>query len=187
MKCLKKKRKLIRLKCFDYSSPGAYFITICTRNKICYLGRIENEQIILSEIGKIAYEFWAAIPCHFPHVAIDEYVIMPNHLHGILILKDSVVGSSHGMTVNDATHNDLVDQSIMHNHFSKPISGSVSMIIDQFKSSVKRWCNRNGHKYFAWQPRFHDHVIRNQMAFENIRWYVINNPSNWHNDKFRPP
>ena len=80
-----------RLKGFDYSSPGKYFITICIKNKITYFGKIENEEMILSELGEIAEKFWLEIPDHFPSIELDEFIIMPDHMHGIIIIRQSKI------------------------------------------------------------------------------------------------
>lgn len=174
-----KRRKHIRLRNFDYSSKGAYFITICTKDRENFFGKIKNDEMILNSIGKIAYECLINIPDHFSHAEMDVFIVMPNHIHCILFL-DKSVGASHGMP-----HNGVPLQPIpQYNQFSKPVAGSVSVIINQFKSSVKRWCNKNDHKYFQWQSRFHDHVIRNENEYKQIKQYIINNPANWNTDKF---
>jgi len=84
-----------RLKGYDYTSPGKYFITICTKNKIPYFGKIENGEMELSYCGEIAEKFWLEIPNHFPLIELDEFIIMPNHMHGILIIRnpDSISGN----------------------------------------------------------------------------------------------
>ena len=80
-----------RLKNWDYSSPGYYFITICTKNREFYFGDVKNNKMILSPMGKIAYDYWLKIPEHFPHVASDEFIVMPNHVHGILKICSGVI------------------------------------------------------------------------------------------------
>jgi REP element-mobilizing transposase RayT len=85
----------IRLRGFDYSSPGCYFITICTHDRECVLGDLRTESIVLTPIGEIVRRTWPEIPCHFPNVRLDEYVVMPNHLHGLLLIEDVVVGAQH--------------------------------------------------------------------------------------------
>lgn len=128
----------------------------------------------LSHIGSIASQYWIEIPKHFPHVRLDEFVIMPNHLHGILILDYSCVGARHGVPLHQVHNTNL---------FSKPIKNSVSVIVNQFKSSVKRWCNNNGYKDFEWQPRFYDHIMYDECSIQNIRVYIKNNPSNWQDNE----
>ncbi len=174
-------RKNIRLKGYDYSSKGLYFITICTKDREYYLGKINNQKFEYSPIGAIAYTYWNEIPKHFKNIRLGEFIIMPNHIHGIIEIvqprhgvapqspQESPVGSSHGMTNK--------------NEFGKTIPGSISAIIGQYKSSVTRWCNKNDYN-FAWQSRFHDHIIRGESDFNRIEQYIINNVANWRDDKF---
>ncbi|MEO8112027.1 MAG: transposase [Ginsengibacter sp.] len=173
---MNKDRKHIRLSNHDYSSDGEYFITICTHNRECFFGKIENDEMILNEIGLVANKYLMEIPGHFSHAQLDEFIVMPNHIHCILALDNvgtSHVGTSHVM-------------SLQRNEFSKPVKGSVSVIIQQYKAAVKRWCNANAHEYFEWQSRFHDHIIRNAKSYEKIKNYVINNPKNWNGDSLHP-
>jgi putative transposase len=170
---MKKNRKHIRLSDWDYSSSGIYFITICCQDKKPFFGKIDNNGIIYSQIGLIASQYWLEIPKHFPHVKIDEYIVMPNHIHGILILNDPyVVWSCHGMTIPSKQINN------QKNRFAKPIKNSVSVIINQYKSSVKRWCIQNGFNNFQWQTRFYDHICNNENSINRIRKYIQNNPNN---------
>ena len=159
-----RERKHIRLRNFDYSSENLHFITICTNNRECFFGEILDKKMILSPIGNIANLFWTEIPNHFPHVVLDGYIIMPNHVHGIIR-----IGSRHGMTLFN-------NKQKKFNKFGKPVPGSVSVIINHYKSAVKRWCNKNGHEKFGWQPRFYDNIINNQKDLERIRNYIISNP-----------
>ncbi|MBC8172676.1 MAG: transposase [Chitinophagales bacterium] len=198
-----KERKNIRLRNYDYSSDGLYFITICTKNRENHFGEIaavdtvgivgtshvmsqRSQQMVLNEIGKIADEYLNDIPQHFSHVEMDEFIIMPNHVHCILVLDKSLVGVGVGVgTRHVVSQHHVVSQPTQYNQFSKPITGSVSVIIQQYKSSVKRWCNKNGHEYFQWQSRFHDHVIRDGESYERIKNYIINNPSHWNDDSLK--
>ena len=168
---MKKERKHIRLSDWDYSSSGIYFITICCHNRQPFLGRIIKNEINYSKIGLIALQYWLAIPEHFPDVKLDELIIMPNHIHGILILNNrSAVGTRHGVS------------RLNRNQFAKPIKNSVSVIINQYKSSVKRWCNKNGFNDFKWQSRFYDRIVHNENSIDRIREYIRNNPNNWKED-----
>jgi REP element-mobilizing transposase RayT len=129
------------------------------------------------------------IPNHFPHVRLDEFVVMPNHLHGIIILDYSLVGPRHCVALQSTNDNAVGTCHGMSlpmqntNQFSKPLKNSVSVIINQFKSSVKRWCNNNGFVDFEWQPRFYDRIIRDESSIQNIRVYINNNPLNWSGDE----
>ncbi|MFQ5787427.1 MAG: transposase, partial [Thermodesulfobacteriota bacterium] len=115
----------IRLKEWDYSSSAYYFITICTKNRKPFLGRVVKENIELSEIGELCNSYWSEIPKHFRNATLDEY-IMPNHIHGILIIDNPTVETRHGVSLQDDNFT---------NKFSKLISGSLSVIVNQYKSS----------------------------------------------------
>jgi len=181
-------RKNIRLRGYDYSSEGLYFITICTKDRKHYFGKIDNQKSEYSPIGAIAYTYWNEIPKHFNNVKLGEFIIMPNHIHGIIEIgtrhgvspqsqPESPAGTGHGLS--DGMPDGISNQ----NQFGKTIPGSISAIIGQYKSSVTRWCNKNDFN-FAWQSRFHDHIIRNEPDYNRIEQYIINNVANWKDDKF---
>ncbi|NQU18300.1 MAG: transposase [Candidatus Saganbacteria bacterium] len=166
----------IRLQNWDYSSPGYYFITIDTRNMNSLLGNIIDGTMRLSKMGKIAYKYWVDIPKHYGNVQLDEFVVMPNHVHGIINVEPC-----HGMALQKTPQ--TPQKSLRYNQFSKPISGSLSMIINQYKSSVTRWCKKNDFYCFGWQTRFYEQIIRNNFALNNIRRYIRQNPINWKSDR----
>jgi putative transposase len=178
--------KRIRLPDHDYRF-GAYFVTICCRKKECFFGEVVDGQMMLNEIGRIAYQFWEEIPEHFAKVEIDEFVIMPNHVHGILQL--SVPSQPQPVHPRDPGRLQVEDQTAFEpefvaNRFGPLITGSLSSIISQYKGSVTRWARRNGFEHFAWQPRFHDRFIRNTDELDRIRNYIHQNPKNWPQDEF---
>jgi len=158
-------RKRMRLKDFDYSADGAYFVTICTKDKEHFFGEIKNDKIILNAIGNTAEKCWQEIPDHFPDSEIDEYVIMPNHAHGIIWIKNGFVGNENFHSLRGAK------------------SRSLSSIIRGFKIGVTKFCRENGHKNFAWQSSFHDRIIRDESELNRIREYIQNNPLNWELDE----
>ena len=168
--------KSSRLPNYDYVSNGMYFITICTHNRKFYFGDIVDKEIQLSEIGKLAHKFWAEIPQHFPFVHLGEFVVMPNHTHGILIIDKP----------NDFMNPEINQTNENKNEFMSNISpkpGSISTIIRSYKSAVTKQAKKYN-PYFAWQTRFHDHIIRDDRAFQKISNYIIKNPSKWTEDKF---
>ena len=127
-----------RLKGYDYSHEGLYFISICILNRECLLGKIEKNNMILSETGEIANQYWKDITTHFPNSALHQHIIMPNHIHGIIeINHNNTMGMRHGSSLHNTPQ-----------QFGKAVSGSISVIINQYKSSVKRWCNQNDHSFF---------------------------------------
>ncbi len=167
-----RKGDAFRLREYDYSQDGYYFVTACTKNRKCFFGKITGGKMVLNAIGQIAREFWLKIPGHFPFVQLGNFVVMPNHIHGIIII-DNPVAACHGMPLR-------------FGKFAKPVSHSLSMIVNHFKGSLKCWCNQNGHEYFLWQPLFYEHVIRSEGSLENIHEYIEANPENWDRDRNHP-
>lgn len=180
MKLYKNKYRInsIRLKDWDYSSYGYYFVTICTKDKECFFGNINDGKVSLSDIGIIANNNWIRIPEHLKNANLDEFKVMPNHIHGIIIIENQKYGEEirKGVSYNKSTIN----------KFSKPIKGSLSIIINQFKSSLTRWCHKNGNYDFSWQSKFYDHIIRNEKSLQKIREYIVNNPLKWELDEYNP-
>jgi len=162
-------RKSIRLKEYDYSQPGEYFITICTYKHKCIFGDIINEEMMLSEHGLIARKCWDDIPKHFPFVTLDVFVIMTNHIHGIIIINH------HGRDVQLNVPTRL-----------SPQKNTLSVIIRTYKAAVTTQCYKNGNYDFKWQPRYYEHVIRDDRDLINIRDYIINNPLKWFFDNENP-
>jgi REP element-mobilizing transposase RayT len=179
---MRRKRKYIRLRNFDYRCECSHYITICTKDRECFLGNIKEGKLEYSPIGDIGNSFWMDIPDHFPYVMLDEYIIMPNHMHGIIKLDYSItrtcieppIGTCQGMSL--LSNNPNIRQK-QFNKFGHPIPGSVSVIINHFKSAVKRWCNKNGFEHFLWQPRFYDHIVNNKNDLIRIKKYIRSNPA----------
>ncbi|MDH7464611.1 hypothetical protein QEG73_25155 [Chitinophagaceae bacterium 26-R-25] len=163
-----------RLQTWDYSSDGVYFITICTKNMLHYFGKVTEQKMELNEIGKLAEQYWQEIPNHFSFIELGSFVVMPNHMHGILII--SKPGINESLPDPDTTPG--------QRRFRNPESGSVSSIVGSYKSIVSKKARLLFHSEFAWQPRFYDHIVRDPESFENIQNYIINNPSKWAQDKF---
>ncbi|MDJ0712816.1 MAG: hypothetical protein QNJ54_01180 [Prochloraceae cyanobacterium] len=184
MTLYKKKYRIesIRLPNRDYGANGWYFVTICTGDRLPYFGNIINGQMQLSAIGKIARQFWLEIPNHSKYTYIDEYVIMPNHVHGIIVI-DKPDRYCRDVACNVSTRsNDKYDLSRAMSQMS-PKSNSLGVIIRSYKSSVTRWCRTNNRQNFAWQSRFYDRVIRKDGSLDRIRQYIINNPAKWEKDR----
>jgi REP element-mobilizing transposase RayT len=198
-----------RLQGYDYGSNGCYFVTICTQNRVHYFGEIVNESIIgaqcnvetrliaslqATEIGKIAEQFWLDIPNHFPFVILDQYAIMPNHIHGILIFnknddiqccRDAInrVSTNANVNTNDAT--DIISNTKktggitgIHNPM---LHINLGRVIRWFKGRVSFECR--SFSDFAWQERFHDSIIYNNIGLCNVRKYIYNNPKDWEKDE----
>jgi len=168
------KRKLNRLREYDYTQNGFYFITICIKNKDKFFGEITGAKMELSEMGKIAQKYWKEIPDHFPDAYLDEFIIMPNHIHGIIIIKNS--------SASDNVRNNNYCSVQWQTKWSR----SVSSVIRGFKIGVTKWCRNNYFSQFAWQKSYYDHIIRNEESLQKIREYIINNPSQWERDRNNP-
>ncbi len=166
-----------RLQNWDYRWAGTYFITICTQNREHYFGEIINGEMKLSSIGVIADILWHQIPHHAKNIELGAFVVMPNHIHGILVI-----------TENDHNDNGDNDESktIGQQRFKNIGKNSVSSIIGSYKSAVTNHAHRLGFEY-QWQSRFYDHIIRNDQSFQKISNYIANNPINWQEDKFFKP
>jgi len=181
-----------RLQYYDYGANGCYFVTICTKNSVHYFGEIEThnyDEIVETHnyaslrkttISEIAEKFWFEIPNHFPFVVLDQFVIMPNHIHGILFFENV---ETHNYGKNVETHNYASLQN--PNNYNKfgPQSKNLGSVIRGFKSSLKRYANENNID-FAWQSRFYDRIIRNDDELNNVRKYILYNPLNWNDDEY---
>ncbi len=167
-----------RLQTWDYANNGAYFITICTQNREHFFGQIKNKEMRLSEIGKLAAQFWYEIPNHFPMVELGNFVVMPNHVHGILIIDNSQTSVETRLiaSLQGGTGGFSGDKNPM-------ICDSISKIVRWYKGRCSfefRQINPN----FGWQSRFHDHIIRNSKSFDTIQNYIEQNPLKWKEDTF---
>jgi REP element-mobilizing transposase RayT len=187
-----------RLKNWDYGSNSAYFITICTKNREHFFGEINNGKMQLNELGKNAVQFWMEIPNHFPFIELGNFVVMPNHTHGILII-DKPVDNRAVDTPNVEMPNLGISTGCISTGLSTDIPqkpkpknggkidewkpGTIGVIVNQYKRMVTIH-NRKINPNFAWQSNYHDHIIRNSKSFENIQNYIENNPAQWKEDRF---
>ena len=176
-----------RLKNWDYGSNGAYFITICTQNREHFFGDFMDSEFITSEIGTLAEKYWMEIPQHFPYIELGNFVVMPNHVHGILIIDKNVKTLQCNVSENESPvetlHCNVSTNKNEQMANISPKSGTISTILRSYKSVVTKNA-RFIHAEFGWQPRFHDHIIRNAPEWERIQTYIENNPMNWKEDKF---
>jgi REP element-mobilizing transposase RayT len=181
-----------RLKNWDYSSQGLYFITICTQDRENYLGEIYSGKMCPSEIGEIAEKFWVEIEKQFDFIHLDEFVIMPNHIHGILEICNSEGGNDNVYNCRDAINRvpTIVNPTNV-NPVNGGFAGEKNPMFHKNISRVIRWykgrCSFEMRKLrsdFKWQSLFHDHVIRNEESYQRIRQYIKDNPKNWGEDTF---
>lgn len=181
-------RKSYRLKNYNYSSNGYYFITIYLKNRTNYFGKIKNEKMILNKLGEIVKKYWMEIPKHFKHVYLDEFIIMTDHMHGILIIKQpisvkpiAVTAMSNNMAMTAMSKTKNINDQFNKNFYSKisPKSNSIPTIIRSFKSVVSKIIHQLFDENFQWQSRYYDYIIRNKNEFNKIRIYIKNNPIQW--------
>jgi REP element-mobilizing transposase RayT len=175
-------RRSIRLKGYDYTSPGAYFITIDTEQRECLFGSIDAAVLHLNALGRVALSEWERLPGRFRYISLDAFIIMPNHVHGIIILS----GRGTAGELNDQdpdTHRRAPTEQ-----FGKPVPGSIPTIIRSYKSAVAAQINRLRGTSGApiWQRNYYEHIIRNQAEWERIRLYIQNNPATWSADRENP-
>ncbi len=177
-------RRSTRLRGYNYSSSGAYFITANIQNRLRLFGNVNENGMQLSYIGKIAQQCWENIPNHFPRVELHEFIIMPDHMHGIIfILPDNndrrgvQDANRRGVQLNAPTRKD--------NYYSKlsPHKKSLSVIVRTYKAAVTTLCRENGLHHFQWQRNYYDHIIRSDRELIAIRNYIVTNPVHWLHNK----
>ena len=145
-----------------------------------------NGEIQLSVIGRIVSKYWQEIPSHFPHVQLDEFIIMPNHLHAIITIEKQVTPASGRDVACYVSTNNTNESNEPQLSTISPKPGSLGVIIRSFKAAVTLWCRKNGHSQFFWQSRYYDHIIRNDQSLSNIRHYIIHNVDKWDTDEYNP-
>lgn len=196
-------RRSIRLKNYDYSQGGRYFITICCQDRTSLFGKIDKGEMILNEAGKMIASEWLALKNRFPNIELDEYIVMPNHFHGILRINDkkAIVPSNNtvGASLVDVQNNNNNNNKGSHKGIPQQqpqgisptdINPTVGNIIGAFKSitsveyirgiKTKNWEQFNNR---LWQRNYWEHIIRNDDAFDRISQYIKNNPRKWSEDK----
>jgi REP element-mobilizing transposase RayT len=193
-------RRSVRLRGYDYSSPGAYFVTICAARKRSVFGKIENGVMRLHPYGRIVAECWCALAEHFPQIALDEFVVMPNHFHGIIIITsaagdaDNIAAAGRGTPEacpytcpNERPH--VCDHDNFNGaKFGGSQAGSLGVMVGQMKMhATKRINAQRAQRHLApvevWQRSFHDHIIRSENELNDTRRYIAENPLHWMNDE----
>jgi len=195
-----------RLKYWDYGWNAAYFVTICTKDRLCYFGDVVDNmetrliaslpepEMQLSEIGQIANDRWLEIPDHFPFVELGEFQVMPNHVHGIVIINKPNEKQKYKTRNNGGgSGNTDVETRLIASLPKKSggFAGDKNPMLNDNLSKIIRWYkgrvtfeSRNIHADFEWQSRFYDHIIRDEQSFHNISEYIANNPLNWNKDDY---
>ena len=146
-------------------------MTLTLKTIACMFAGRSKDMLILTDVGEIAEKYWNEIPKHFDNVKLDNYVFMPDHIHGIIVLDDEVVRHSVGVRHGEPLHTKNKKHKYQH-----IISKSLGVIINHYKSAVTRWCKNNGYPQFRWQRNYYEHIIRNEEELNEIRKYIITNP-----------
>jgi len=176
-------RRSIRLPEYDYCQSGAYFVTICTRERECLLGQIERGQVVLSDSGEIAQSVWIGLPNRFPSVTLDEYVIMPNHIHGIVLVGAQFIAPD--------PKDDMAHRVCTLGDIVRAYKATVTRLIrTRDDASVINQGVMNhaptGAARFGWQRNYYEHVIRNDDDLQRTREYILGNPACWDEDENNP-
>ena len=194
-------RRSIRLKGYDYSQAGAYFITICCKDRKCRFGKIVVGASVmeLNECGQIAYDEWLKLSERFSNFELDVFQIMPNHMHGIIVLND-IVGATLAVAQNAVVQN-AVAQNVPNGIIAlndvgatlavapTTTNATIGDIVGAYKSLVANGCldiykTKNETMGKLWQRNYYEHIIRNEQSYQTISDYIINNPAKWKDDKF---
>ena len=167
-----RRRRSIRLKNYDYAQAGAYFVTICAQGRECLMGEVQDGEMLLNDAGRMVAEWWLELPSKFPAVSLDSYVLMPNHLHGILCVEQNV----DCITAQGA-------------HAGAPLPRLIQWFKTMTTNAYIRGVKRGAFQPFErrlWQRNYYEHVIRNEGQLDSIRLYISQNPAKWHLDRENP-
>jgi REP element-mobilizing transposase RayT len=173
-------RRSIRLKGYDYAQAGAYFVTICTQGRACLFGDILDGHMRLNECGGIVAWTWQDLPNHAPNVALDAFVLMPNHVHGIIVITDTVgAGSEPAPTTEPAPTEPTPANTKRY---------ALPEIVRQFKTFSARRINkcRGTPGVAVWQRNYYEHILRSEESLNRVRQYILNNPHRWTYDRQNP-
>lgn len=193
-------RRSIRLKGYDYSQAGAYFVTICAKDRQCLFGEIQQGEMYLNDLGKIVYDAWHDLPNHYLHMELDAFVIMPNHIHGIIALSDMpMVAGNTGDVMGDvgAGLKPAPTAPTAPTATTTIKRQPLSEIVRALKTFSSRRINEYRNKMIGdetqpyrgvpvWQRNYYEHIIREDDSLNRIRQYIVDNPKNWNKDQQNP-
>ena len=193
-------RRSIRLKGYDYSRAGAYYVTVCTHERAHLFGDVADGIMVPNAMGAVVQRCWDAIPEHMPMVVCDAFVVMPNHVHGIIVITDAAAGSSADGSVGAANSPPLRNSGPADDPDEPPppetprrpaiaimVKNSLGHIMQTFKAAVSRQAVRDGLMARGapiWQRGYWERIIRDGAAHDRIARYIADNPKNWNNDRF---
>jgi putative transposase len=175
-------RKSIRLKGYHYSQPGHYFITICTHQRAHLFGKITRGKMVLNAMGVVADECWRAVPDHYPNVRLDEFVVMPNHVHGVLQIGETVGAIQESPPNVGANAHGAIRELPLQDRRNM----TLVKIIGRFKMNSAKQINilRQMIGVPVWQRNYYEHIVRDDGALNKIRQYIRNNPAQWAEDDY---
>jgi len=187
-------RRSIRLKGYDYTSPGAYFVTLCTKNRVCLFGDVVDKEMVLNDVGVMIKKWHGVLEDKFPNICCDEHIIMPNHIHLIIQIIQTNVGADrrvcpHGKCNIPANDESDIPPTGKGKHIGLPLQRIIqwfkTMTTNEYLRNVK---TGNWHPFDRklWQRNYYDHIIRNDKDLNRIREYVRSNPANWDTDQENP-
>ena len=175
-------RRSIRLQSYDYTQPGPYFVTICIQDRKCAFGKIVNGEIHLNHVGQMIQSIWLTLPERFPGVKLDQYLIMPNHLHGIITLRETQFITPNDSYISKIPDRFKDDKYIKDYQGEKNPAPTLGEVIRTFKAATTYCIHTGGMPGFCWQHRYYEHIIRNDDDLNRVRQYIIDNPTRWTED-----
>jgi REP element-mobilizing transposase RayT len=175
-------RRSLRLCGYNYSQSGAYFITICTNKRRCLFGNIVNNEVNLNELGNIVLNIWNSLPNKYSNIELDEFVIMPNHLHGIILITD--VEAIHELPLQESMNVGTIHELSLGERRNM----LLPKVIGYFKMNSAKIINQKilSSGTSLWQRNYYEHIIRNEYELDRIREYIVNNPIKWMQDYDNP-
>ena len=182
------RRRSTRLRDYDYSQTGGYFVTICVQDQICLLGKIIDGRMQLNEVGKIVVECWNRIPQHFPSAELDTCVVMPNHIHGVILLGTGGAKCPCPPTHSQPNRTVEVPSPVSPKRVSEIASPTLGQVVAYFKYQSTKSINqyRDMPGTHIWQRNYYDHILRDDTDLHRIRQYITDNPMQWELDRFHP-
>ncbi len=189
-----KRRRSIRLPDYDYAQTGAYFVTICTYDRLCLLGEILGCEMALTRAGQVVLECWNDLANHYSHVETDEFIVMPNHVHGIIVLTDQQRKNPIPDNVGAGFNPDNVRAGFNPDNVGAGLKPAptrrhpLSEIVRAFKTFSSRRINehRGSPGVPVWQRNYYERVIRNEQELDSVRQYIVDNPAEWAEDAENP-
>ena len=182
-------RRSIRLNDYDYSQEGAYFVTICTYQRLELFGKIKENVMFLDHRGEIAHNMWDTLPERFPGVELDHCIVMPNHIHGILVRTQRLAPKIVNTDIKKIHNQPSTERTnmLLTSRKSPYRTQMLYEMIRAFKAVTSYHVRRSGQTpEFGWQREYYEHIIRDSKELDRIRTYIINNPSRWQQDKLHP-